>query len=279
MAAQHVRSEESRDGQRAGGQAGGSGDARGRGRAHRCLYIAAPRPSRANPAGGVRDVRASRLVADDIVQRRPYRRHHGGHLCLSEAAGHRRAAVHGPRHARAVRAGLPDRPRGAGRRRRGCAHRQRRRLHADARHLPRHPDLEPRTQRPARRWHRRHALAQPAGRWWLQVQPTLGRSGRRRYHASHPGRVQRTARLGARGRATHPLAAGTGERRSVRLHGHLCGRPTRGGGHGRHRGFRPPHRGRPPRWRQRRLVGRHRRALPAGPDRHQHGGGSRPSGS
>ena len=49
-------------------------------------------------------------------------------------AGDERTAVHGPRHARALGAGLPDRARGAGRRRRRCARRQRRRLHADAGH-------------------------------------------------------------------------------------------------------------------------------------------------
>ena len=67
---------------------------------------------------------------EDLVQRDPHRRHDAGDLRLPPRAGLRRTALHRPRHPRAVRAGLGDRARGAGRQRRHRAGRRPRRLHA-----------------------------------------------------------------------------------------------------------------------------------------------------
>ena len=79
----------------------------------------ARRPDVAEPgqrvAFGTSGHRGSSL--DGVLQRGPHRGHHGRHLRLPPRAGHARAAVHGPRHARPLRAGLPDGPRGAGGRR------------------------------------------------------------------------------------------------------------------------------------------------------------------
>ena len=124
----------------------------------------APGPGGRRPAGGVRHLRAPRLVAEDRVQRGPHRRDHPGDLRVPRGAGHRRAAVPRPRHPRAVRAGRPISAlevlaaNGVTR-----AGRQPRRLHADARAVARDPRRynRGRTSRPGRR-HRRHAVAQPA---------------------------------------------------------------------------------------------------------------------
>ena len=111
-------------------------------------------------------------------------------LAISEAIcryrarhGLRRAAVRRARHARAVRAGDPDRGRGPRRQRRRRPARRRRRLHPDAGPVARGHRRQPgrRRGRPAaRRRDRRDALAQPAGGRRLQVQPahTAGRPTR-----------------------------------------------------------------------------------------------------
>ena len=49
--------------------------------------------------------------------------------------------------------------------------RSRARLHADAGHFARDPDLQSRAQKRPRRWHRHHPIPQSSGRWRLQVQP------------------------------------------------------------------------------------------------------------
>ena len=69
--------------------------------------------------------------------------HHPGDLRLPARAGLRRAAVHRPGHARALRAGLGHRARGAGRQRGDRAGRRPRRLHADAGGLARDPRGQP----------------------------------------------------------------------------------------------------------------------------------------
>ena len=71
--------------------------------------------------------------------------------------GHQRPAVHRHRHARAVRAGAGQRAGGARRQRRRDDDRRAGRLHADAGHLPRHPDLQPRPHDGPGRRHRHHA--------------------------------------------------------------------------------------------------------------------------
>ena len=74
---------------------------------HRLLHRRA-RPGRARAAGRVRHLRAPRLGLDAAVQRGPHPRHHPGDLRVPRGAGHRRPAVHRPRHPRPVRAGLGD---------------------------------------------------------------------------------------------------------------------------------------------------------------------------
>ena len=101
------------------------------------------------PAGRVRDVGPPRLGV--------HRSFNEAHiLAMTEAvcryrarAGHRRAAVHRARHARAVGAGLPDRARGARRERGRRPRRRRRRVHADAGRVARDPRPQPRPARPA----------------------------------------------------------------------------------------------------------------------------------
>ena len=61
-------------------------------------------------------------------------------------AGHRRPAVYGQGHARAVGPGAAHRAGSARRQRRRDPHPARRRLHADAGRLARHPRLQPRPQ-------------------------------------------------------------------------------------------------------------------------------------
>ena len=67
-------------------------------------------------------------------------------------AGVRRPAVHRPRHPRAVRAGVGDRARGAGRQRRDRAGRRPRRLHADPGGLARDHRAPTAAARPGRAW-------------------------------------------------------------------------------------------------------------------------------
>ena len=115
-------------------------------------------------------------------------------------------AVPRTRHARAVGAGAGTRARGAGGQRRRRASR-RRRVHA-RRPVISHAILATTagaTTRPGRR-HRRHALAQPARRRRLQVQPAQRRTCRHRRH-----------RAGSRTRRTRLLEAGLdGVRRASR---------------------------------------------------------------
>ena len=93
----------------------------------------------------------------------------------------------------AVRPGPAHRAGSAGRQRRRDGHPARRRRHADAGHLARHPRLQPRPQGPPGRRHRHHAVAQPAGGRRLQVQPAQRRPGRHRRHQLDPGPRQRPA--------------------------------------------------------------------------------------
>ena len=130
-------------------------------------------------------------------------------ICRYRAApGNRRAAVHRPRHPRAVRAGDRDCARGAGRARRRDPGRRRRRLHADPGHLARDPRPQPRSTRAPGRRDRRHAVAQPARGRRLQVQPAQRRPGRHRRHDLDPGRGERAPRSRPRRRPTGPPRAG-----------------------------------------------------------------------
>ena len=85
-------------------------------------YALHPDPADPRAEGQLRHVGTPRLGAALLVQRGSHRRHHPGHLRLPGRAGHHRAAVSGPGHARAVRARLGDRaggPRGQRRERAG----------------------------------------------------------------------------------------------------------------------------------------------------------------
>ena len=116
--------------------------------------------------------------------------------------------------------------------------------------------------------HRRHAVAQPAPRRRLQVQPAARRSGRLR-------RDQRDRRPGQRvdGRpgGDPPQAVRLGQRRLQPLR--LPGRVLRGPGQraqpARGPGGRRAHRRRPDGWGQRAVLGLHRRAPGHRPDRGQ----------
>ena len=132
-------------------------------------------------AGRVRHLGAPRHVARRQLHRGPRRRDQRRGLPLPRRAGDRRPAVPRPRHARPVRARVPHDRRGARRARGRRRRRRRRRLHADAGDLARDPDAQPRREpgAPARgRRDRRHAVAQPARRRRLQVQPAARRARR-----------------------------------------------------------------------------------------------------
>ena len=160
----------------------------------------------------------------DVVQRGAHPGHHAGDLRVPARAGVRRAAVHRPRHPRALRAGVGDRARGAGRqRRRRCwstprtATRRRRRSRTrscaptgahDRRGLADGIVVTP--------------VAQPARRRRLQVQPAPRRPCRHRRHRLDRGPRQRAGRRRPRGRTTRPLRPRAAGGRVVRL----PGRPT-----------------------------------------------------
>ena len=123
---------EHRKGQSAGRKAGARVDAGQCAEAgDRVLCRAAGSVGRVG-ARRVRHLRASRLVVRSHLQRSAHSRHHPGDLRVSPAAPHRRTAVPGHGHPRAVRAGVRERARGPrGQRRRGHD-RPRSRLHAHA---------------------------------------------------------------------------------------------------------------------------------------------------
>ena len=145
--------------------------------------------------------------------------------------------------------------------RRRRARRQRGRLHADARRLARDPRRQPRrVPRGARRRHRRHAVAQPARRRRLQVQPAQRRPGRHRRHALDPGRGEPDPR-GVRARRARrhpprPLRAGARAGGRARLPRHVRRRPRERRRHGGHRGVRAAPRRGPAGRRGGRLLGR-----------------------
>src|ERR1700761_585419 len=91
---------------------------------------------------------------------------------------------------------------------------------------------------------RGHAVAQPAPRRRVQVQPARRRTGRDRHHQVDPGPGQRTAGRRADRRAPGPAGPGPGRRhdREVRLPGPVRHRATRGHRPGRDPGRRGAHR-------------------------------------
>ena len=71
-----------------------------------CLLHRATRSIRARAARRVRNLRASRLLARQLVQRSAYPRDNPGDLSLPQTAGHRRPALHRFRYARALSPGF-----------------------------------------------------------------------------------------------------------------------------------------------------------------------------
>ncbi len=189
-------------------------------------------------------------------------------------AGVRRPAVRRTRHARAVRAGVGLRARGARRQRRDRPRRRPRRLHADARGVARDPARQPGqdVQRPGRR-HRGHAVAQPAARRRLQVQPAQRRPGGHRRHEVDRRHGERLHRGRPLRRATDPLRAGACSGRAVRLPGDLRRRPAERRGPREGQGGRGADRSGPARRRVGGLLGRDRRPARSGPDGGEPAGG------
>ena len=151
--------------------------------------------------------------------------------------------------------------RGARRARHGRRRRRRRRLHADARDLARDPRAQPRRRRRHGGRDRRHAVAQPARRRRLQVQPAARRAGRHRRHRLDRARGQPAARAGARRSPAHPLRRG--RRDPARLRQRLRRRPAVGDRHRRDPARGHPARGRSAGRRERRVLAGDRRAPPA----------------
>ena len=167
------------------------------------------RPSR--PAGRLRHLRAPRLGVRRRVQRGAHPRHHPGHLRVPEGAGLRRAAVHRPRHPRALRTRLGQRAGGAGGQRRHGPGRRGRSVHPTP--AVSHAILTAnREGRRSRRRDRRHAVAQPAAGRRVQVQPAGRRPGRHRRHRLDRRPGQRAAPRRAQRRP--PGAAGPGAARA-----------------------------------------------------------------
>ena len=110
----------------------------------------------------------------------------------------------------------------------------------------------------AGRRHRRHAVAQPAARRRLQVQPAERRTGRLRHHRLGPGPGERAPPgrpPGGEARDDRPDARPGGD---LRLPHPLRERPRRGPRHGGDRAGRRQDRRRPARWRVRRVLGPYR---------------------
>ena len=157
--------------------------------------------------------------------------------------------------ARALRAGLPDRARGARRERRRRPRRRGDGYTPTPGDLARDPRPQPRPARAPRRRHRRHAVAQPARGRRLQVQPAQRRPGRHRRHRLDPGRGEPAAR----GSASRPSRRMPFERARAAASAHdfltsYVERSRRGHRHGRDPRLRPAARRRPAGRRERRLL-------------------------
>ncbi len=197
---------------------------------------------------------------DGTLQRGAHPGHHPGDLRVPPRAGHRRPALPRQGHARPLRPGAAHAPsRCSPPTASTTVHPGRRRLHADAGHLARHPRA---TTAAARR-----GLADgivitpshnpPAGRR-LQVQPAQRRPGRHRRHRLDREPRQRPARA----TATAASSACPTRRRSrprprvgARLRHRLRRRPRRGHRHGRHPRGAAAHRRRSAGRRRGRLLG------------------------
>ena len=184
-----------------------------------------PDPSVDGAARRLRHLRAPRDLHGADLQRGPRARDRRGDLPLSRGAGHRRPALPGARHARALRARGAEHRGGALRPRRRGDGRRRRRLHADAGRLARDPHPQSRGRPRHRRRHRRHPVAQPAPGRRREVQPAPRRAGRHRRHRLDAARGQRAARERPARRQAHE-----GPRHASHRHDYVIGlrrRPAR----------------------------------------------------
>jgi hypothetical protein len=147
--------------------------------ARRRLLQRRPRPRRAAPTRGVRHLGPPRPRRRGVVQRRARRRDRRGDRRAAPGGRGRGPPLPRRRHPRALRAGVPDGPRGAGgprRRRRG---RPRPGAAADAGRVVRDPPPRRHAAAVGGR-HRHHPVAQPARGRGHQVQPAPRWTGRRR---------------------------------------------------------------------------------------------------
>ncbi|KAF0963114.1 hypothetical protein MLGJGCBP_03756 [Rhodococcus sp. T7] len=252
-----------------GARQGGSGGTAGGSRRHRApgdrVLQRRARPREPIAAGAVRDVRPPRVEPGHRVQRGAHPRHHPGHRRVPGVPGRRRTPVSRARHPRPVRAGVDVRARGAGRERRDGADRFAGPVHADPRGQSRDPPLQPQRSGVAGRWHRRDALAQPAPRRRLQIQPAARRPRRLRGDDDHRRPGERATPAGPLGGAASPGGPGDRAGRAVRLPPLLHRRPAERSRFRRHPECRRADRRRPAGRSERRLLGCDRRHPPARP--------------
>ncbi len=166
---------------------------------------------------------------------------------------------------------MGERTGGPRRQRRDGAGRQPRPLHTDARAVARDPHPQRRENDGTRGRRGHHALAQPATRRRLQVQPARRRARGQRHHRLGAGPGERLSRQGSGRCAQGPARPGSCGRHHchVRLSRRVRRRPALRARPRRCARYRRAHRRRPPGWRQRRLLGRDRRSAPARPDGRQ----------
>ena len=169
---------------------------------------------------------------------------------------------------------MGDRARGAGRQRRAGPGRRARRLHPHAGGLARdhHGQRRPLDGLRSGRRDRGDAVAQPAERRRVQVQPAARRAGRHGRDRGDRGARQRADPQRSGGREADPVRARPRRRGLLRLPGCLRRRPPVRGRPGRDQGGGGPHRRRPARRRVRALLGRDRRPARARADRGQPAG-------
>ena len=200
----------------AGREARAAVDAGGSGRPRARVLRSTARAGGSGAARQLRHQRPSGLAVPRHVHRGAHPGHHPGHLRLPPGAGDRRSALHGQGHPRRVRAGPAHRARGAGRQRGGHHHPARRRRHADAGHLARHPRLQPRARR----------------RTWPTASSSRRRTTRPRTAASSTTRPTAapptpTSRAGSRTAPTHLLRRGKPASSGCRLRARIKAATTR----------------------------------------------------
>ena len=232
---------------------------------------AGPRGRR--PAGRLRHQRPPRLVAQDLVQRAPHPRHDPGDLRLPRASQGYDGPLFIGRDTHALsEPALAVGARGAARQRRRRAGRQPRRLHADPGGLARDPARQRRPHERRRAW--------PTGSWSRPrtTRPATAASSTTRPTAARPtptprrsiaDRANELIRDGLRDVRGSPTCRAPGATTSSRRTSTTC-RPVLDLDAIREAGVRigaDPLGGR-----ERRLLGRDRRAAPARPDRGQPGG-------